>query len=161
MHCFHLPAHFVSDPSSLVEALTTANLNPELDPSNGWIDVHVGKHTVRITPRASRIFANITLEVDPDIKGGRGPDTYLAPVSSLLSTIGGQSAEGHFDAELDFVGRKFAHIDGVSALVEETRGHHANVTRNVAKGDFETAVYHRDLRDESFHRLIEICCFYD
>ena len=160
MSSFHLPAKFVANPLKVLYALLAANLTAEFDRTYGWIYVHIGRHTMWIMPETSRIHANVTLDVEPGKKGVSGAGEALVHVSAVLSDIGGEPVPDNFGAELDFIAHSFADFEGVAALVAETRGHYANMERYVADVDFESAVYHRDLRDKAFSRLIAASRFY-
>jgi hypothetical protein len=78
-----------------------------------------------------------------------------------LAEIGGLPATNDYHLELDFIGSRFSDTCELTDLFEETNVHHSNFVSNVASGDFELAVRHRDLLHASLKKIILECGFYE
>lgn len=160
---FHLPAKYIVDPLELAAYFESQGFQTSHDRDSGRVDLATDHRLICFVPRPTRIFANLVVAViDPDTKTeAEDSATVLDPFHSHIENLGGTQASRDFQAELDFIGRKYSNTRDLNDLIEETRHHHANVAHHVAAGDFESAVHHRDLRDASMIKIVDACKFYD
>ena len=119
---FHLPAEYVIDSSALAAHFEIRGLPPKHDTQSGWMDLSVNHRIVRLIPRSSRVFANLVIAVDPDIKTDTENDTaVLEPVFALLAEIGGQAATNDYHLELDFIGSRLSSFETPCLFQEQNR----------------------------------------